>query len=85
MNGEKIDKLAARLSQSKAGSPGYLAGYHRARRQLEEKLTEDERQTYRATAKEWSRGKLPPMMQQRYAHGNNSNGLKSTDFSELVC
>jgi hypothetical protein len=65
MHRKQIHKLAVRLSQNVPGSVEYLSQYHRARVQVEETLTDDQRRTYRAMAKEWSEKKLPPRMQQR--------------------
>jgi hypothetical protein len=84
MHRKQIHKLAVRLSQNVPGSVEYLSQYHRARVQVEETLTDDQRRTYRAMAKEWSEKKLPPRMQQRYAHGNDSSRLELADFSKLV-
>lgn len=75
MHRKKIHKLAVKLSQNVPGSAGYLGSYNTARRQVEQKLTDNQRQKYKAMAKEWSEKTLPPKMQQRYAHGNNSSRL----------
>ena len=72
MNRKEISKLAIKLSQSKPGSPAYLQAYKKARNQVECKLTDNQRQRYKAMAKEWSEKKLPPRMQQRYVHGYDS-------------
>jgi len=65
----KIHKLAVKLSQSTAGSAGYLRSYGKARRQVERNLTEKQRQSYRVMAKDWSRKALPQREQQRYVYG----------------
>jgi hypothetical protein len=78
MNCVEINNLAMELSGDVAGSEPYLSNYHKARLQVEQKLSEDQRQIYRALAKEWTEKKLPEDMQKRYVHGNGSSGLKST-------
>lgn len=75
MHRKKIHKLAVKLSQTAPGTPGYLRSYNTARSQVEKKLTDNQRQTYKAMAKDWSEKKLPPRMQQRYVHGNDSGRL----------
>jgi len=81
MNSTRIDELAIKISQAKSGSIPYLAVYHKARKQLEKKLTEKERQMYRATAKKWTEGKLPRKMQQQYVYQDSR--LESTNLSKL--
>lgn len=68
MHRQKINKVAVKLSKDAPGSSSYLSNYQEARRQVEAKLTEAQRQKYRAMAKEWSDKRLPAKMQQRYAH-----------------
>lgn len=75
MHRKEIHKLAIKLAKNTPGSPHYLANYKRARNQVGEKLTEDERQKYKAMAKKWTESKLPPRVQQRYAHGSDSSRL----------
>ena len=77
---KKIHKLAKKLSKSTAGSPEYLRQYHKARREVEKKLTDDQRRRYKTMAKEWSEKKLPQNMQRRYVHGNDSSRLDQCDF-----
>ena len=84
MNRKEISKLAINLSQSKPGSPMYLQAYKKARNQVEGKLTDNQRQRYKAMAKEWSEKKLPARMQQRYVHGNDFIKLQLADLSTLV-
>lgn len=84
MERQKINKLAVKLSKDAPGSPEYLRCYNAARKKVEEKLTDEQRQNYRAMAKQWSEKKLPPMMQRRYVHGSDSSRLELTDFSTLV-
>jgi hypothetical protein len=81
---QDIHRLAVTLSRNVPGSPQYLRHYNRARSQVERNLTDDQRQKYKAMAKEWSESQLPPHMQQRYVHGNYSNRLGSTDIFKLV-
>jgi hypothetical protein len=71
MNGERIHELSVELSKDTPGPHGHLSKYHKARRQLERQLTDEQRQRYKAMAKEWSEKRLPPMMQRRYVHGND--------------
>jgi hypothetical protein len=73
MHRDKIHKLAVKLSQNVPGSAAYLSSYSRARRKVEEKLTENQRQSYRVMAKDWSDKQLPPSEQQRYAYRNGSS------------
>jgi hypothetical protein len=68
MHHRKINKVAVKLSKDMPGSSGYLCNYQKARRQVEAKLTDNQRKKYRSMAKEWSEKRLPPKMQQRYAH-----------------
>jgi hypothetical protein len=84
MHRQEIDRLAVKLSKNVPGSLQYLRNYNRARSAVERKLTDNQRQKYKAMAKEWSEIQLPPNMQQRYAHGNYSSRLRSTDFSKLA-
>jgi 2-polyprenyl-6-methoxyphenol hydroxylase-like FAD-dependent oxidoreductase len=84
MNREEISELSKKLSQGKAGSSAYLQAYKKARRQVEQKLTDNQRQRYKAMAKEWTEKKLPPSMQQRYVHGNDFIKLRLADLSTLV-
>ena len=84
MERENIYKLAVELSQDVPGSKDFITQYQKARIQVEAKLTDDQRQIYKAMAIEWSEKNLPPKMQQRYAHGNGSSRLESADFSMLV-
>jgi len=84
MQCETIHKLAVRLSKNVPGSVEYLSQYHKAHVQVKAMLTNNQHQKYKAMAKEWSEKKLPPRMQQQYAHGNDSSRLEFTDFSTLV-
>jgi hypothetical protein len=84
MHRKKIHKLATKLSQNAPGSLDYLKHYNKARKQVERKLTDDKRREYKAMAKEWSEKKLPPRMQQRYVHGNDSSRLEQSDFFALA-
>lgn len=77
----EISEKAAELSGAHRGSPAYLGAYHNARSQVEKSLSRKTRQEYRAMAKKWSKNKLPPDMQRRYAHGNYPSRLKLTDSS----
>ena len=79
MNRKEISKLSVKLSQSKPGSSAYLQAYKKARSRVEQKLTDNQRQRYKAMAKEWSEKKLPPRMQQRYVHGNDFIKLQLAD------
>jgi hypothetical protein len=81
---EEINELAAELSDDAPGSPGYLRNYSRARSNFEQGLSEEERQRCKAMAKEWSESKLPPRMQQRYAHDNDSSRLLLTNLHLLA-
>jgi len=78
MNRLKINDLAKELSGDVPGSELYLRNYHKAWLQVEKTLSEDERQMYRALAKEWTEKKLPEDMQKRYVHGNGPSRLKLT-------
>lgn len=69
MQRQKIHNLAVELSKNLPGSSDYLSNYHKARVQVEEELTDDQRQSYKVMAKDWSSKQLPPRMQQRYVHG----------------
>jgi hypothetical protein len=84
MHRQEIHNLAVELSKNVPGSHQYLRNYNRARGQVEKKLTNSERQKYKAMAKEWSETQLPPNMQQRCVHGNYSSRLGLTDFFELA-
>ena len=84
MHRGQIAKLAAKISNDPPGSPGYLSAYSRARCKVGQGLKDNQRQKYKAMAKEWSEKRLPKEMQQRYVHGNDSSGLELTDFSELA-
>jgi hypothetical protein len=66
MHREKIHKLAVELKKKAQSRPHYLSSYSRARTQVERKFTENQRQRYKAMAKEWSEKKPPPIIQQRY-------------------
>jgi len=81
MRRKEIHRQTLKLSQSPSGSKSYLRCYSRARCQVEQKLSESKRQKYRAMAKAWSEKKLPPKVQRRYVHGNNSRVLELTYFS----
>jgi len=81
---DQIHKLAVELSQNTVGSSDYLSSYHTAHNQVEASLTDNECQKYNMMAKEWLEKKLPPKMQQRYAHVNGSSRLELADFSALV-
>lgn len=84
MNREEISKLSIDLSQGKAGSSAYLQAYKKARSQVEQELTDNQRQRYKAMAKEWTEKKLPPSMQHRYINSNDFIKLQLADFSKLV-
>jgi hypothetical protein len=81
MHSKKINKRAVKISKNVPGSTDYLSNYHKARAQVEAKLTDEQRQMYKAMAKEWSEKKLPPRMQQRYVDGDDFSGLELPDFS----
>jgi hypothetical protein len=65
MNRQKIHTLATEYSKNLPEAPHYFANYNRACREVEAELADDQRQSYKAMAKEWSEMKLPPEMQQR--------------------
>ena len=84
MHRVKLHKMAVKLSHNTSNPPHYLSRYNRARSKAVRKMTDNQRQTYEAMAKEWTENKLPPEVQQRYAHGNDSSRLGLTYFSPLV-
>jgi len=84
MHPKKISKLAQELSNSPPGSLDYLSAYKRALTQVEGELSQRQQQKYQAMAKEWSKKKLPPRMQQRYLHLNDSHSLELANFFTLV-
>lgn len=84
MHRKQVHKSAVKLFQTAPGSAGYLGSYSAACHQVEGKLTDNQRQMYKAMAKEWSEKKLPLKLQQRYAHDNDSSRLELADFSDLV-
>jgi len=69
MHRSKIHKLAVELSQNEPGLANYLRSYSQARQQVEEGLTENQHQSYKAMAKDWTNEQLPLREQQQYAHG----------------
>jgi hypothetical protein len=73
MHRQEVNELMEKLSGSKPGSKNYLAFYGAARRKFEETLTETQRQSYKAMAKEWSDRALPEEMQRRYLHSSDSS------------
>ena len=70
MHSNAIHQLA--VKRHKAGSPQYLCAYKKACRQIERKLSKNQRQKYQVMAKEWSEKKPPPKIQRRYVHRNGS-------------
>ena len=84
MHREEISKLAEELSDSTPGSLDYLRDYRRALTQVEGELSQRQQQKYRAMAKEWTEKKLPPEMQQRYFHLNDSHSLELANVFTLV-
>jgi len=84
MNRRVISQRAVKVSLHKPGSPQYLGAYRRACGKVERKLTKTQRQKYRVMAKEWMEKRLPPKMQQRYVHCNQSSRLLLTDCFALV-
>ena len=64
MNREKILDLAATRTDEPPGSQKFLSFYNRARHQLQEKLTDNERQKYMGMAKDWTEGHLPQEIKQ---------------------
>jgi hypothetical protein len=81
MHSKKINKRTIKISKNVPGSADYLSHYQKARGQIEAKLTDDQRQRYKAMAKEWSEKKLPPKMQRRYVASDDLSRLELTDFS----
>jgi hypothetical protein len=67
MHRKTISKMAVKLSNSPPGSVRYIKTYPGARRKVEKRLTENQRQKYKAMAKDWSEGNLPQKVQYRYA------------------
>ena len=67
MHRKTISKMAVKLSNSPPGSVRYIKRYPGARRKVETRLTENQRQKYKAMAKDWSEGKLPQKVQYQYA------------------
>lgn len=68
---QQINNLAIKLSKNAAGSQSYMAYYSKARNEVEKTLTDNQRQLYKAMAKQWTERVLPPDVQQRYVHGND--------------
>jgi predicted DNA binding CopG/RHH family protein len=62
MHWKKIHKLATKLSQNMLESLDYLKHYNKAYKQVEQKLTNNKHQEYKAMAKEWLEKKLPLQM-----------------------
>jgi hypothetical protein len=60
---KKIHKLATELLQNVLGLLDYLKHYNKACKQVEQKLTNDKHQEYKAMAKKWLEKKLPLQMQ----------------------
>lgn len=81
---KEIHKLTLDLCKNVPGSRQYMQYYNKARSEVERSLTDDERQRYKAMAKEWSERKLPPKMQQRYVHGSESSISGLADISKLA-
>lgn len=79
MHRQEIGKLAQENSKDKPGSRAYISCFSKARRLVEQQLTNSQRQKYMAMAKDWSEGTLPPAMQKRYLYSNNLAGLESTN------
>ena len=73
MHLREINVKAIQMSQHKSGSRQYLSTYKRAFAKVEGKFSERQRQRYRAMAKYWTEKRLPPMVQQRYVHRNDSS------------
>jgi len=65
----EIHKLVVKLSQNEPGSANYFRSYSQACQQVEEGLTENQCQSYKAMAKDWTNEQLPLREQQRYVHG----------------
>jgi hypothetical protein len=84
MQGDRVNKLAIKLSNSAPGTNAYLGSYKKARKIVKEKLSKSLCGKYKAMAKEWSEKKLPPTIKQRYMHGNYSSGLDWIHFFPLV-
>ena len=64
-----------KLSSEKPGSPLFLAAYRAALAQFEKTLDNDQRQTYKVMAKDWTEKMPPSGMQQWYVHINYSSRL----------
>jgi hypothetical protein len=80
----RINDVTATLTDELPGLSHFLEKFSTARKQVEESLTDDQRQIYRVLAKDWTANELPPEMKQWYAHGNGSSRLELADFSTLV-
>jgi len=76
MHCQQLHELAKKNSQDVPGSKHYIACFSKARGEVEQQLTDRQRQKYKAMAKEWSEKELPPQMQKRYLYGNISSGLE---------
>jgi len=69
MHCSEIHKLVVELSQNEPGSANYLRSYSQAHQQVEEGLMENQHQSYKAMAKDWTNEQLPSREQQQYAYG----------------
>ena len=80
MHNDEIHDLAIKLSKDTPGSNGYLSYYSKARQQVEEKLTELDRQKYRSMAAAWSNQELPSGVQERYVRANDCARLNLANY-----
>ena len=72
--------MAVELSKANTGSNAYLTSYAKAKNQIEEKLTENERKKYKSLADRWSNNELPSGVQEQYVYGDDSSRLKLADY-----
>ncbi|KAH9030877.1 hypothetical protein EDB85DRAFT_2146391 [Lactarius pseudohatsudake] len=79
---EELDKMAIKMSKSRAGSAAYLGFYKKALKLVHEGLDEETRVKYRAEAKIWEEQKPPPRQQQRMFAKHGVSTIQ--DFSEMM-
>ncbi|KAN0138020.1 hypothetical protein V8E53_004155 [Lactarius tabidus] len=79
---EELDKKAAKMSGSRAGTGAYLSCYKRAVKQIYDNLDEEARMEYCAQAKKWTEQAPPPQQQQQMFEKYGISTLH--DFSETM-
>ncbi|KDR64989.1 hypothetical protein GALMADRAFT_149099 [Galerina marginata CBS 339.88] len=79
----EIEKLITEMTDALPGHPGWIRFYQRAKKQIKDELTEDERKAYEEKVEEWKRDGVPRDVQANNAYKYGSKIIHETEEAKF--